>query len=363
MTRHLVLLGGGHAHLHVLESLARSPLPDVRVTLVSPYRHQIYSGMLPGWIAGHYPLADCTISLDRLAKAAQAEFMCIRACALETASRCVRLADNWTVDYDLLSVDIGSDVRVGPLECASDRLAPVRPAPPFVEHYKQHARSNAGQPVAVIGGGMAGIEIACALRVASGYRADVTLLAGRDGIVPTQHAGLKTRLANALKARGVTIINEDASGFGGTSIETSSGRHVAAMFVVLATGPQAPGLLRNSGLPLDQDGYPKVDASLRSTGNSVVFAAGDCARFLDDSVARSGVYAVRQGPILAHNLRAALMGNSLRKYHPQRRALYLMSTGPRHAIATWGRWTWEGEWVWRWKRHIDRRFVQRFCRP
>ncbi|QQM94987.1 hypothetical protein I6G78_30245 (plasmid) [Burkholderia glumae] len=135
--------GRRDAHLHVLESLARSPLPDVRVTLVSPYRHQIYSGMLPGWIAGHYPLADCTISLDRLAKAAQAEFMCIRACALETASRCVRLADNWTVDYDLLSVDIGSDVRVGPLECASDRLAPVRPAPPFVEHYKQHARSNA----------------------------------------------------------------------------------------------------------------------------------------------------------------------------------------------------------------------------
>ncbi|AJY27196.1 pyridine nucleotide-disulfide oxidoreductase family protein (plasmid) [Burkholderia thailandensis 34] len=363
MTRHLVLLGGGHAHLHVLESLAHSPLPDVRVTLVSPYRHQMYSGMLAGWIAGHYPLADCTIALDRLAKAARAEFLCIRACAIETASRCVRLADNWTIDYDLLSVDIGSDVRAGPLECASGCLAPVRPAQRFVEQYKQHARSGADQPVVVVGGGMAGIEIACALRVASGYRPDVTLLAGRDGIIPTEHALLKTRLANTLNARGVMIVDEDASRFDSTRVETSSGRSFAATFVALATGPQAPDVLRNSGLPLDREGYLEVDASLRSIGSSVVYAAGDCARFPDNSVVRSGVYAVRQGPVLAHNLRAALTGGSLKAYRPQRRALYLITTGSRHAIATWGRWSWEGEWVWRWKQHIDRRFVQRFCQP
>lgn len=362
MTRHLVLLGGGHANLHVLESLAHSPLPDVRVTLVSPYRIQIYSGMLSGWLAGHYPLATCAIALDRLAAAARAQFLCIPARAIESASRRVRLADDWTIDYDLLSVDIGSDVCLGPLQCSSNHVAPVRPAQPFIEQYRQYVSGGMDKPIAVVGGGMAGIEIACALRVASGYKATVTLLAGQGGIVPARNTVLKTRLKNALKARGVTIVDEDARQIDGTRLETSSGRHFAAAFVVLATGPQAPGLLRNSGLPLDEDGYLKVDASLRSTGNSAVFAAGDCTRFPHDGVVRSGVYAVRQGPILAHNLRAVLMGANLEDFHPQRHVLYLIATGTRHAVATWGRWSWEGEWVWRWKRHIDRRFVRRFCR-
>ncbi len=362
MTRHLVLLGGGHANLHVLESLADSPLPDVRVTLVSPYRLQIYSGMLAGWIAGHYPLAACAIALDRLAAAAHAEFLCIRACEIETASRCIRLADNWTIDYDLLSIDIGSDVSIDRLQYASDRVAPVRPLQRFAERYRQYTVNGKNEPIAIVGGGMAGIEIACALRVASGYRADVTLLAGRDGIVPTQNSTLKTRLKNALKARGVMIVDEDACGVDDVRVETSSGQHLAAALVVLATGPQAPSLLRGSGLPLDEAGYLTVDASLRSTGSTAVFAAGDCARFPDDGVVRSGVYAVRQGAILAHNLRAVLMGGSLQDFHPQRRALYLIATGSRHAVATWGPWSWEGEWVWWWKRHIDRRFVCRFRR-
>lgn len=172
---------------------------------------------------------------------------------------------------------------------------------------------------------------------------------------------LKTQLKNALNARGVTLVDEDACRVSDQWVETTSVRHLEAALVVLATGPHAPGLLRSSGLPLDEEGYLNVDTSLRSTGSKAVFAAGDCARFPNDVVVRSGVYAVRQGPILAHNLRAALMGGSSEEFRPPRRALYLIATGTRHAVATWGRWSWEGAWVWRWKQHIDRRFVRRFC--
>jgi selenide,water dikinase len=74
---------------------------------------------------------------------------------------------------------------------------------------------------------------------------------------------------------------------------------------------------------------------------------------------RSGVYAVRAGPVLADNLRRALAGQPLRVYVPQRRALYLLATGPRHAVASWGPLTLAGDWVWRWKDRIDRRFIAR----
>jgi NADH dehydrogenase FAD-containing subunit len=145
-----------------------------------------------------------------------------------------------------------------------------------------------------------------------------------------------------------------------THVETSSGKRFAASLVVLATGPQAPQILGGSGLDLDSAGYLKVDAHLRSLSHADVFAAGDCTSLSFVKTIRSGVYAVRQGPVLAHNVRAAMSKGVLRRFHPQRRALYLIATGARHAVATWGPFSWEGEWVWKWKDRIDRRFVQRF---
>ncbi len=360
MTRHLVLLGGGHANLHVLEALATTRLPHVRVTLVSPHRLQFYSGMLPGWISGQYFLEECTIALDRLAKAAGVEFLCTSAHAIEPDSRRVRLADGHELGYDLLAIDVGSDVRDELLQCVPDRLTPVRPLQHLVERYRAFSRNWMTEPTVVIGGGMGGIEIACALRVASGYRAKITLLTGCHGIVPTRSEALKKRLRHALKACGVTLLNEDALRVNNVEVETSGGQRLAASFVILATGPRPSPLLKNSGLPLDAAGYLQVDASLRSTADHAVFAAGDCASLPYDGVARSGVYAVRQGPVLAHNLRATLMGGTLRPFRPQRRVLSLIATGPHHAVAAWGRWSWSAGWLWCWKRHIDRKFVRRF---
>jgi pyridine nucleotide-disulfide oxidoreductase family protein len=360
MTRHLVLLGGGHANLHVLEALATRRFPDVRVTLVSPHRLQFYSGMLPGWISGQYLLEECVIALDRLAKAAGAKLLCTSARAVDPGSRRVRLANGDELDYDLLAIDVGSDIRNEHLRCASGRLTPVRPLHDFVERYRVFSRHGKTQPMVVIGGGMGGIEIACALRVASGYRAEITLLAGCEGVVPTRNEGLKKRLRHEMKACGVTVLDEDALRVDDIGIETSGGRRLAALFVVLATGPQPSALLKNSGLPLDAAGYLLVDASLRSTGHPAVFAAGDCASLPFNGIARSGVYAVRQGPVLAHNLRATLTGGPLQPFRPQRRVLSLIATGPHHAVAAWGRWSCSGKWLWWWKRDIDRKFVRRF---
>lgn len=360
MTRHLVLLGGGHANLHVLEALAAATVHDVRVTLVSPYRLQFYSGMLSGWICGQYPLEACTIPLDRIAKAAGAEFRCTGAYAIEPQTRRVRLADGQTLDYDLLAIDVGSAVRNELLHCAPNQLTPARPAQDFVERYGAFSRDTIRKPVVVIGGGMGGIEIACALRIASGYRAEVTLLAGSHGVVPRESEALKLRLRRALEKRGVTVLNDDALRVNDVGIETVRGKFLVAGFVVLATGPQPSPLLKRSGLPLDAAGYLRVDASLRCAGEPAVFAAGDCASLPFDGIARSGVYAVRQGPVLAHNLRAVLTGGTLRPYRPQRRALSLVATGPRHAVAAWGSWSWSGTWLWWWKRHIDCGFVRRF---
>jgi pyridine nucleotide-disulfide oxidoreductase family protein len=360
MSKHLVLLGGGHANLHVLAALAREPLKDCKITLVSPYRAQIYSGMLPGWIAGHYQLDECQIPLDRLAAAAGAHFLHTPARSIDASHRRIRLGGGNTISYDLLVVDIGSAIRTDAILCEPEYVVPVRPAQLFAARYQRFVRARDAGPVAVVGGGMGSVEIACALRNALGQAIEVKAFVGRSGLVPSHPRVLRARLLHTMQNSGVDVIAEDVRRVDATHVETPGGKRFAASLVVLATGPQAPQLLRGSGLELDSSGYLKVDACLRSLSHPDVLAAGDCASLPFHKITRSGVYAVRQGPVLARNLRAVMTGGVLQRFRPQRRALYLISTGPRHAIATWGPLWFEGEWVWKWKDRIDRRFVRRF---
>ena len=125
----------------------------------------------------------------------------------------------------------------------------------------------------------------------------------------------------------------------------------------LAVRQDRPDYQRNDG-----PGFIRVDRELRSLSHRNVFAAGDVAAYAD-ARPKSGVYAVRAGPALSRNLRAFCEDRPLQPWTPQRRALYLISTGARHALGTWGAWSWSGRWVWRWKDRIDRAFMRRFGAP
>jgi pyridine nucleotide-disulfide oxidoreductase family protein len=345
----------------VLEALAREPLPDIRVTLVTPYRTQIYSGMLPGWVAGHYRFDECGIPLDKLAVAAGAALLCTHVRSIDANAKRVHLRGGDAIDYDFLVVDIGSAIRTDTILGEPEHVVPVRPAQNFATRYRRFVGENLPGNVAVVGAGMGSFEIACAISHSLGHRNAVTLFAGRNGLVPSLSRVLRTRLLGALGARGVNVVNEDIRRTGKTHVETPDGKRFVTSLVILATGPQAPQLLRDStGLELDEQGYLKVDRCLRSHGHPELFAAGDCVSLPFPKIAKSGVYAVRQGPILAHNVRAAITQNKLQRFRPQRRTLYLMSTGEQNAVGAWGPFWWEGKWVWKWKDRIDRKFVQRF---
>ena len=143
---------------------------------------------------------------------------------------------------------------------------------------------------------------------------------------------------------------------------STDGTRLPCDAVLLALGAAAPRWLAGSGLALDERGFVATGPTLQSVSHPEVFAAGDVATRTDAPHPKSGVHAVRAGPPLAANLRRWLMGEALRVHTPQARTLYLLSCGERRAIASWGGWSAEGRWVWRWKDHIDRAFVARYTR-
>lgn len=362
--KRLVLAGGGHAQLAVLNALGGAPLRGVEVTLVTPEPRQAYSGMLPGWIAGHYNRTDLEIDLEPLARRAGAKLLLERIDAMDASRSCVALSDGRQLDFDLLSLDVGSEIDTSQLEALGSRLLPLRPLGNFLERWPRvlaAARSRPGFRVAVVGAGAAGSEVALAVRYAFDREridGDVCLVAPRDRFLTGHATGVRRRVEDWVVRLGVRLHDGIAVGTQ-DGLTLPDGSTLPAECIIAATGAAPPRWLEASGLRLDERGYVAVDSSHRSLSHSKVFAAGDVCSREDRHFARSGVHAVRAGPVLAGNLVAALAGGALRAYRPRRRSLYLLACGPRSAVVSWGRFAAGGAWAWRWKDRIDRRFVER----
>lgn len=364
----IVLVGGGHAHAIVLQMWAMNPLPGVRLTLVSPQVQTAYSGMLPGLVAGHYHLDETHIDLVRLCRAAGARF--IQACAhhIDPEHRRVSLLGRPDLEYDLLSLDVGATpARELP---GSELAMPIKPIGHFHRYWQQLQqrvqKTRAPLKLGVVGGGAGGCELAMAMAHALdeqlySRRVQVHLIHG-DSQLPQGYPLLARKLvAREMTRLGITVHrNWPVSAITESGVHSTGGQSLDLDQVMLCTDACAPPWLADSGLELDQRGFVLVDDQLRAQGRQDVFASGDVASFASDPLPKAGVYAVRQGPVLFHNLRAALTGQAARAYRPQRHFLSLLSCGGKRAVAARNGIALTGAALWRWKNHIDRTFMQRF---
>ena len=373
--KRLLLIGAGHAHAQVLLEFSRRRPRDLELTLVSPAALAPYSGMVPGWMAGHYDWDACCLDFARLCREAGAVLRLDTATAIDSARGQVELASGAHVSYDVLSLDIGSTSTshsTAPAALAGALLLPMRPLGAL--HARWHTLRETVKAlaptsvfrVAMVGGGAAGAEcILAAQHQLAAWSPQVCfeyVLATRGtAVLPGLAARAGRLIDERLRRADVRIVfGFDAQDVDGHTVRSRDGRALDADVVLWATGGQAYAWPAGSGLALDEAGFIRVDAMLRSVSHPNIFAAGDCASH-DAAVPKAGVFAVRMGPVLSHNLRASLQGRPLRSYRPQRRYLALLSVGKRHAIAAWGPFAWQGGWVWRWKDRIDRGFLRRYA--
>src|SRR5829696_408039 len=371
----VVLVGAGHAHVAVLRRFGMKPLPGVRFTLITRELHTPYSGMLPGLIAELYDFDEAHIDTGPLAHFAGARLYHDTAIGLDLTNKWVICRDRPPVPFDLLSLDMGSTPNTGLTPGAAEHAIPVKPIGAFLPRLEAliaRVRERNGRTrIVLVGAGAGGVELLLALE--RRLRREVapaghdpgglafTLVSGSDEILPAFPRAVRRRFERIFAERGIAVV----TGARVTRVEAGilhCDNHglIPADEILWITRAAAAPWLRETGLKLDVGGFVQVDACLRAEGRQNVFAAGDIAAFGPRNLPKSGVYAVRAGPVLADNIRRTLTGEPLRPFHPQRDALYLVSTGERHAIGTRNGLTVEGDWVWRWKDWLDRRFVRRF---
>ena len=367
LTRDLVVIGGGHTHALVARMWGMAPVQGVRVTIINPGPTAPYSGMLPGHIAGHYTREDLDIDLVKLARFAGARLVLGAASAIDPVAKTVTVEGHGEITYDIASIDIGIHAQMPALKGFSAHGTPVKPLDAYAARWRgflrDTAQGNTPTEVAVIGAGIAGVELALAsahaLR-AQGHRPRVTLLEAAPEITANNRQ-TTARVLAALHTAGVEVITSArVSEVTDRAVRLADGREVPSRFTLGAAGTHAHGWLAECALPLTEDGFIRVRPDLRAEGFDSLFAVGDCAHLTHAPRPKAGVYAVRAAPVLSANLRALLTGGQTRSFQPQKDYLKLVSLGQKSALAEkWGL-TFAGPLLWRWKNRIDQKFMRMF---
>jgi pyridine nucleotide-disulfide oxidoreductase family protein len=367
----LVLVGGGHAHLHVLADLAGRRPSHVDVTLVTPALQHHYSGMVPGFLQGVYPEKALTIDLAALATRAGARLVLAAAERIEVAERVVA-AGGARLPFDLLSLDVGADPAGLDVPGVRDQAVTVRPMRGAIALRARVDQLAAAAPrsavrVAIVGGGAGGVEVALAIhrRIrAVDARPEVTLVEAAEAVLPDYAPPVRRRAARILARRGIgLLLGHPAARVEARAIELVNGVRLAVDLVVWIAGAAGPALLARAGLPLDARGFLLVGPTLQALDGAPIWAAGDCATLAEHrATPKAGVYAVRQGPVLARNLRAATGEGSPTAYVPQRSFLSLLNTADGKALLRWHGLVSHSRGAWWLKDQIDRRFVRRYRR-
>jgi len=361
--RDVVLIGGGHSHALVARMWGMAPLAGVRLTIVNPGPAAPYTGMLPGLIAGHYARDEIMVDLVRLARFAGARLILDRATGLDLTAGRVMLQGRPPLRFDLASIDIGIGSDLPEVAGYAEHGVAAKPLGAYAEAWEAFvARALPAPRLVIIGGGVGGIELALAsahrLRMA-GARPDVTVV-DRGGVLPNTGAAARAALLRHVRAAGIALVTgAEALRIGPDRVTLTDGQVLPSDFTLSVAGSRPQGWLAQSGLELHQ-GFVTVGPTLQSS-DPRVFAAGDCAHMAHAPRPKAGVFAVRQAPVLYHNLRAVLTEGRLRPYRPQRDYLKLVSTGGQAAVADKFGLRSGGGWLWRIKDRIDRRFMAKFA--
>jgi NADH dehydrogenase FAD-containing subunit len=367
MVQRAVMLGAGHAHLFALRRTAEFVRRGIEMVLVAPEIFW-YSGLATGVLAGFYPPELDQIDVGALVKRAGGQFLRARATAIDVAARTVTLDTGQSVSYDVLSCNLGSEVPVDAIPGAADFGYAVKPVRNLWElRQALEARLGPGSPplqIVVVGGGATGCEIAANLQhLVATHRgqADITVLARGDTLLGQMPRGAAEKMRRILEQRGVQLVlGAPVVRVDSQVVTTADGKQFPFDFLVHAMGLTPPAVLRDTGLPTSEDGALLVDPFLRSVADPRVFGGGDCISLQGHELAKVGVYAVRESPILCHNLLASLQGRPLRRFRPQRHFLLILNLGDGTGLLTWGPLYWHSRLAFRLKDRIDRAFLREY---
>lgn len=369
--RRIVLLGIGHTNAHVVKQWATEPIADYDLLCISKFPTATYSGMLPGTLGKQFADDEMKIDLQSLCDRAAAQLVIADTSGLDLTTGEISFTDHDPVAFDVLSIGVGSMPVGWQKHCQSPLMVPIKPMQTFLK--RLDSRLQAAQAtgretigVSIVGGGVAGIEIAFCLKQlcqkrTEASKVEITIYTSSDRIADGMTDRSVRRIESLLADRKINVCsNRRIVNVGSDSIETKDQKSYPSDCVIWATGAAAPPVLKKLGLSEDDRGFVATANTLQSLTDPRIFVVGDSGTIISSPAPKAGVYAVRQCPILWHNIRAFITKQTLKTYKPQQDFLKLLNTGDGKALLQYNRITAHARWCWHLKTWIDRRFIREF---
>ena len=365
MGKHLVLVGGGHAHMTVMVNLRDYIERGHQVTLIGPSAYHYYSGMGPGLLGGIYRPQEARFHVKKMVEDRGAAFIQDTVTRIDPDRKVLLLKSGGEIAYDVVSCNTGSTVPTDEDRVAGDHIFTVKPIENLIK-VRQMLQAGLGTrtpKLIVVGGGAAALELTgnlWRLVQQTETAASITVCGGRNFLAAMPNKAQRYA-RESLTARNIEIIEgARVNRLQGDLAILEDHRKVAFDLALLAWGIEPSHLFRESGLTTGKDGGLLVNAYLQSVAYPEIFGGGDCICFEKRPLDKVGVYAVRQNPVLHHNLMAALEERSLQEFQPQDVYLLIYNLGNHTGIFYRGNWVWKGKMIFYLKDYIDRKFMQKF---
>lgn len=366
----LILVGGGHAHLYVIQNLKRAIKAQIEVVLISADEKQYYSGMASGVLEGYYTASDMCIDLPRFCQHYNVRFIHATVCAVDFVADQIIYNRHEILTYKYLSFNTGSEMHSEQLT-SGFMIKPLSNIQTIIDHMKlitEQVTSNSKLRISVVGTGAAGIEMGLAAKnrlEKSNVEVDVTFINARDDLLKGFPQNASSRLAHILERQPNIIImrHEKAVGIEQHLLNLTSGRQIESDVVLIATGIKGSAFYKNSGFKTDAQGFMVVHPTMQSIDASNVFGAGDCVSVLTESVVpKNGVYAIKQAKVLLINIENKILNQDLVSYKPQNKYLAIIALKKGQAQLIYGNFTWIGKTPFLLKQWIDLRYMKKLKR-
>ncbi len=366
MEKHLVLIGGGHAHMVTLANLHAFIEKGHRVSVIGPSDYHFYSGMGPGMLGKTYRPEDIRFATKHVVEKQGGTFIRGKAVHVEPNEKKVTLKSGDAVSYDVISFNAGSYVPRLNLQDDAKDIFSVKPIEKLMEAQARILELTADKKITIgiLGGGPSSAEVAGNIwqltRDAKGNMPAIKIFAG-NRFMSRFPENVRSKVQQSLIKRGIEIKTDSyVQSIDAGKVILESGQSHALDFIFLAMGVKPNLIFRNSGLPTGPDGGLLVNEFLQSIEYPDMFGGGDCIYFQNRPLDKVGVYAVRQNPVLYHNLMAALEGTPLQPFDPGGDYLLIFNLGGGIGVLQ-KRWLlMEGKIAFKIKDYIDRKFMKKF---
>ena len=368
--KHIVLLGMGHTNLEIARRWQQEPIPQTKLTCISNFRFSTYSGMLPSAVAGYINKNEIDIDYLNLQNRNDICMNFDEVVGLDAPSSLIHIKNSNPIKYDVLSIGIGSITK--PIcDFKNKYFLNIKPIQTFIPRLTKTAgelqkTDNYEPTIAVLGGGVAGVEIALAVDrwMASNntfQHYNVKIIDKSDKLTPKLKLRTQKKVSQIVSKRKIAFYpKREVTSYESGLINTSNSEKIEADIVISAIGAYPPALISELNIPLAKDGFIETKQTLRSVSGLPIFAVGDCGSIQNMNVPKAGVYAVRQGPILWKNIIATLNNTELANFVPQSDYLKLINTSDGKAILEYKMFTIYSKFCYWLKNYIDRKFLSQF---